>query len=122
MAQVHNPPDAQVFRYQVKPGYRHGRNKQFGPGDVVELTEFEAAGFADKLTKVGPVVAAKVASGGPPADATEAEDDEDESEPDATDAAVALAAEHGVDLATVAGSGAGGRILVSDVEAVLVEA
>lgn len=121
MAQVHNPPDAQVFRYQVKPGYRHGRNKQFGPGDVVELTEFEAAGFADKLTKVGPVVAATVGVEAGPPDTDE--DDEDESDSfDATDAAAELAAEHGVDLATVAGSGAGGRILVSDVEAVLVEA
>jgi pyruvate/2-oxoglutarate dehydrogenase complex dihydrolipoamide acyltransferase (E2) component len=39
----------------------------------------------------------------------------------ATEAAVALAAEHGLDLADVVGSGADGRILKSDVEAHLAE-
>ncbi len=38
--------------------------------------------------------------------------------PEATDAAVRLADSKGVDLATIAGSGAGGRITVADVEAV----
>ena len=38
---------------------------------------------------------------------------------EATDAAVELAAEHGIDLAKVAGSGAEGRILVSDVKAAI---
>ena len=36
--------------------------------------------------------------------------------PDATDAAVELAAEHGIDLNHLDGSGVDGRILVSDVE------
>ncbi|HEX9925307.1 MAG TPA: E3 binding domain-containing protein [Anaerolineae bacterium] len=39
--------------------------------------------------------------------------------PEATDEAVKLASEHGLDLAAVKGSGAGGRILVKDVEAAI---
>lgn len=39
--------------------------------------------------------------------------------PDATEAAADLAAEHGIDLATVRGTGAGGKIIKSDVEALL---
>jgi hypothetical protein len=35
--------------YRVKPGRRHGSHKQYGPGDIVELTEFEAATLLDKL-------------------------------------------------------------------------
>lgn len=38
--------------YRVKPGYRHGAGKKYGPGDLVELTEVEAAGFLDKLELV----------------------------------------------------------------------
>lgn len=37
----------------------------------------------------------------------------------ATDAAIDLAAEHGIDLATVKGTGAGGRITVADVTALI---
>lgn len=40
---------------------------------------------------------------------------------DATDGAIAAADEHGVDLATVTGTGANGRITKADVEAVLKE-
>ncbi len=39
----------QKYGYRVRPGYRHGTQNQYGPGDVVELTEVEAAGFLDKL-------------------------------------------------------------------------
>jgi len=38
--------------YRVKPGYRHGVGKAYGPGDIVELTEEAAAGFLDKLERV----------------------------------------------------------------------
>lgn len=41
------------------------------------------------------------------------------SAPDATEAAAELAAAHGIDLATVRGTGAGGKIIKSDVEALL---
>lgn len=35
--------------YQVRPGYRHGKDGQYGPGDKIELSVEEAAGFLDKL-------------------------------------------------------------------------
>lgn len=38
--------------YQVRPGYNHGAQRQYGPGAVVELTEDAAAGFADKLLRL----------------------------------------------------------------------
>src|SRR4051812_31652459 len=43
----------------------------------------------------------------------------DDAEDEATDSAVELAEANGVDLSTVTGSGAGGRITKGDVEAVL---
>lgn len=42
------------MKYRVKPGYRHGVNKQYGPGDIVEIDPQAAAGFLDKLEPVGP--------------------------------------------------------------------
>lgn len=42
-----------MARYVVKPGFTHGARNQFKAGDVVELTEQEAAGFLDKLQRVG---------------------------------------------------------------------
>lgn len=38
--------------YRVKPGVRHGPFDKYGPGDLVEHTEAEAAGFLDKLELV----------------------------------------------------------------------
>lgn len=38
--------------YRVKPGMRYGAHDEFGPGDLVELTEYEAAGHLDKLELV----------------------------------------------------------------------
>lgn len=35
--------------YVVRPGMRHGAAGQYGPGDKVELSVGEAAGFLDKL-------------------------------------------------------------------------
>jgi 2-oxoglutarate dehydrogenase E2 component (dihydrolipoamide succinyltransferase) len=40
---------------------------------------------------------------------------------DATDSAAELAAEHGIDLTTIKGTGAGGRIVLRDVKAVIGE-
>ncbi len=40
-------------------------------------------------------------------------------EPEATDAAVKLAEEHGIDLSKVKGTGTGGRVIKSDVEGLL---
>ena len=45
--------------YRVRPGRRFGFGKKYGPGDTVELTEYEASGFLDMLQRVEtPVVAA----------------------------------------------------------------
>jgi hypothetical protein len=38
--------------YRVRPGFRHGAFDQYGPGDEVQLTALEAAGFLDKLEEV----------------------------------------------------------------------
>lgn len=38
--------------YKVKPGRTFGKNREYKAGDTVELTEKEAAGFADKLQLV----------------------------------------------------------------------
>lgn len=37
------------YNYRVKAGRMHGAFNQYGPGDIVELTEDEAGGFLDKL-------------------------------------------------------------------------
>jgi len=42
----------QMPTYRVKPGHRFGVGKAKGPGDLVELTTVEAAGFLDKLELV----------------------------------------------------------------------
>jgi len=39
-------------QYRVRPGFRHGVGKRYGPGDTVTLTAKEAAGFLDKLELV----------------------------------------------------------------------
>ncbi len=39
-------------QYKVRPGFRHGVGKKYGPGDTVTLTEQEAVGFLDKLELV----------------------------------------------------------------------
>lgn len=43
-------------QYRVRAGVRFGKGKEFGPGDVVELTAEEAAGFLDKLELVDVVL------------------------------------------------------------------
>ena len=35
--------------WRVRHGFTFGAFNQFGPGDLVELSEFEAGGFLDKL-------------------------------------------------------------------------
>lgn len=45
--------DEKQYKYRVKAGYTHGINDQYKAGDVVELTETEAAPFLDKLEPVG---------------------------------------------------------------------
>ena len=40
--------------WRVRPGFTFGAFNQFGPGALVELSEFEAGGFLDKLELVAP--------------------------------------------------------------------
>lgn len=89
------------LKYRVKPGFRHGKNKQHGSGAIVEMTEFEASGFLDKLELVGEAT---------PAEETPA--------PVAhTDAAIKLAAEADIDLADVMAWADKERLGKPDVEA-----
>lgn len=44
----------ELFEYEVRPGFRHGAQKQYGPGDRVVLTKAQAMAFDDKLELVGP--------------------------------------------------------------------
>lgn len=76
---------------QIKPGLHH--TLDYHGGDVIEVTDAELQAFGDKFTLP--------------------------QEPDATDSARALALESGISLFTVTGTGAGGRIIKTDVEAVL---
>lgn len=41
-----------MAEYRVKAGMRFGAQNQYGPGDKVELSVGEAAGFLDKLERV----------------------------------------------------------------------
>lgn len=70
------------------------------PGHDDEAARLEAGGYLILLSDDPPAVAP---------------------EPDATPAAAELAADHGLDLATVEGSGSGGRILKGDVIRILFE-
>jgi hypothetical protein len=45
----------------VKPGQRFGAFNQYAPGDIVEMSETEAAGFADKLAPAPAAPAAQPA-------------------------------------------------------------
>jgi hypothetical protein len=40
------------MKYKVKAGRRFGASRQYGPGDIVELTPLEAESFLDTLTLV----------------------------------------------------------------------
>jgi hypothetical protein len=48
-----SPKEEETKTYRVKVGQVWGTNPELQPGDTVELTEAEAAGFEDKLEPVG---------------------------------------------------------------------
>ncbi len=52
-------------QYRVRPGFRFGTFDEHGPGDVVELTEYEAGGFLDKLEEVKAEAKVEVEEGPP---------------------------------------------------------
>ena len=39
-------------KYRVRTGRRWGPGRKYGPGDIVDLTEFQASGFLDLLEPV----------------------------------------------------------------------
>lgn len=63
-----------MMKYRVRPGFRHGAQRQYGPGDVLEMTEQDAAGFLDKLELVPEEPDAAAAPGVPVAE-PDVEDD-----------------------------------------------
>lgn len=102
---------AEKIELRVKPGKRHYERRgerasrrliRREAGDTFLGTETMLEHFGDRLERVR-------GASGPEPDVPESVN--------ATDAAVELAAEHGIDMADVEGTGEDGRILKSDVEA-----
>jgi pyruvate/2-oxoglutarate dehydrogenase complex dihydrolipoamide acyltransferase (E2) component len=91
------------YRVRVKASYRWPRARVAGQ-EFTKRGEMLAQGYINDEIRASPLLEIDPVA---------------EPEVDATDAARALAAEHGVDLATVPGSGEDGRVLVDDVREVL---
>jgi pyruvate/2-oxoglutarate dehydrogenase complex dihydrolipoamide acyltransferase (E2) component len=81
---------------RVRVKTQHGAGGKHRAGDVIEVSDLELRDFGDKFEIVN-----------------------EELTVNATDAAVELAQEHDIDLAEIEGSGTDGRVLKSDVEAVI---
>lgn len=103
-------------RVRIKPGLSHRTldGLRYG-GDVIDVTDAEIASFGDKFEpladdektphqRIADSVMQVMATGGIV---------------DATDGARELAAEHGIPLVNVKGTGKDGRILISDVSAAI---
>lgn len=106
----------------------------FSEGDVIRLSEAEADMFnrdspgvlvpshgesKGKLASESPDLVEGRAMEGPPQDRMFREEDveaREVKEVDATDAAVQLAEEHGIDLTEVEGTGSGGRVILADIQ------
>ena len=119
-----------IKEYKVQWQYKSGTG-QFDAGDVIQIEEEQAAWFNHDSPGIlvplpdaeDPVSAEGRALSGPPlhrmitGEGLENRDfPEGSGELNATDAAIKLAEEQGIDLAEVSGSGADGRILKSDIE------
>ena len=98
----------------------------FAEGDKVQLTEEAAAAFNRDSPGVlqlyvpeqPPAVKGRVETGSPQ-DRMMRPAAVQKREVEATPAAVKLAGEHGIDLAEVKGTGAGGKVVKSDIEALI---
>jgi len=92
-----------------------GSRRSWQPGDVKTLPKGELDHVNDAHYQTRPLK--------PTPETAEEESPEDPAgdEVDATNAAEELAAEHGIDLSTVDGSGKNGRILKPDVESLLAD-
>src|SRR5581483_678280 len=94
---------------------------RFAAGDIVkvgqELVVLEAAGTLPATSPGSPAVSPPAGPGSPAASPPAGPGSPGGGRPKAAPAVRKLAVDRGVDLATVAGTGPGGRILASDVEA-----
>lgn len=99
-----------VKQYRVRPGFHHGVRSQYGPGDVVEMTPAEAAGFLDKLEPVSPIPdsSRKDGDGGAP----------DNGEKAVSKSALKWLEENQIELdfSTIEGTGKDGLITLTDVK------
>lgn len=93
-----------------------GQNRAWKPGQVIDAPAGEFDHLAAHHYKV--LGKAEKAQREPVAETATFTPD-DQAAADATNAAAQLAAEHGIDLASVQGSGTGGRITKGDIEALI---
>jgi pyruvate/2-oxoglutarate dehydrogenase complex dihydrolipoamide acyltransferase (E2) component len=114
------------YRVRVREDWRWDRAQVAGR-EFTKAGEVLAEGHINEEMRRSPLLEieeiapdAPVAVGSDdPADVEQTTLDQAPDAPVATEAAMALAAEHGVDLREVEGTGEDGRVLVADVEAVL---
>lgn len=106
-----------VFKRKRRKNYRRKQGHRQGFTEV-RVTEITIGKPKPRKAKKVPAVEAEVAAPEPEVSETQVAAPEVEAAPDidVTDAARKLAEEHGIDLAGLEGSGAGGRILKGDVE------
>jgi len=99
-----------MVRVTIRPGMHHREGLR--GGDIVDVSEAELAAFGDKFIVLGEQPELKVE---PAPEPHPLSDDGPWAGLDATDGAISLAEEHGVNLCELSGTGAGGRILKRDV-------
>ena len=118
-----------IKEYKAQWRYRSGAGV-FDENEIIQLDEAQAAWFNEDSPGVlvpmpdaeDPVPAKGRAMTGPPQHRMETGEHlkkrglSEDSGLDATEPAIELAEKHGIDLASVSGSGADGRILKSDIE------
>lgn len=120
--------------YRATRRYGQGYDVIFREGDEVDLTEADAAVYngdspgllvevveeEDPPTRqAGPSPKNRMLTRAPKTREAPREESAPQEEVDATSAAERLAAEHGIDLTLVEGTGVDGRVLKSDVEALV---
>lgn len=92
------------MKVKVKDGVKYGVGGKYAAGTVLEVTEAELSAFQDKLEPLA-------TANWPELVAFES--------PEPTEAAKKFAAENGVDLTAITGTGKNERITLSDVKAAM---
>jgi len=114
-----------VYKMKRRKGYRRkqGHRQKFTEVKVVEIDFGTGKSVKPAKAEAKPAKAeakpAKAEAKPAKAEAKPAKAETKPAEPDTTPAAAELAAENGIDLTTLEGTGKGGRILKSDVEAAI---